>query len=108
MMPSAGAHYYNKLELLIPNKQFITSDVINWTQTDKMNRVVITVGVAYGSDVDRAMALIDVWHGLGHLRRVTFIDSRKSKYLPVIVAALVLCKAYNSSTIIGLYRNENG
>ncbi len=49
---------YDKQELLIPNKQFITSEVINWTLSDTMNRVVITVGVAYGSDVDRAMALM--------------------------------------------------
>jgi potassium efflux system protein len=49
---------WDKQELLIPNKEFITGRVINWTLTDKMNRVVITVGVAYGADVDQAMALM--------------------------------------------------
>ncbi len=49
---------YDKQELLIPNKEFITGRVINWTLSDKTNRVVITVGVAYGSDVSRAMALM--------------------------------------------------
>ncbi len=49
---------YDKQELLIPNKEFITGRVINWTLTDKLNRVVIPVGVAYGSDVDRCMALM--------------------------------------------------
>ncbi|MEJ2692418.1 MAG: mechanosensitive ion channel [Candidatus Thiodiazotropha sp.] len=49
---------YDKQEMLIPNKEFITGRVINWTLTDKVNRVVVTVGVAYGSDVNRAMALM--------------------------------------------------
>jgi potassium efflux system protein len=49
---------YDKQELLIPNKEFITGRVINWTLTDKVNRVIITVGVAYGSDVKKAMALM--------------------------------------------------
>ncbi|MEW8043023.1 MAG: mechanosensitive ion channel [gamma proteobacterium symbiont of Phacoides pectinatus] len=45
-------------ELLIPNKEFITGRVINWTLSDRVNRVVVSVGVAYGSDVARAMALL--------------------------------------------------
>jgi len=49
---------YDKQELLIPNKQIITGEVINWTLTDKVNRVLITVGVAYGADVERAMQLL--------------------------------------------------
>jgi potassium efflux system protein len=49
---------WDKQELLIPNKEFITGRVINWTLSDKLNRVVITVGVAYGVDVSRAMALM--------------------------------------------------
>jgi potassium efflux system protein len=32
--------------------------VLNWTLSDEMTRLFISVGVAYGSDVDRAMALI--------------------------------------------------
>lgn len=49
---------YDKQELLIPNKEFITGRVINWILTDKMNRVVITVGVAYGNDIEMTMALM--------------------------------------------------
>jgi potassium efflux system protein len=49
---------YDKQELLIPNKEFITGRVINWTLTDKVNRIIITVGVAYGSDTNRAMELM--------------------------------------------------
>jgi potassium efflux system protein len=49
---------YDKQELLIPNKEFITGRVINWTLTDKVNRIIITVGVAYGSDTKKAMKLM--------------------------------------------------
>jgi potassium efflux system protein len=49
---------YDKQELLIPNKEFITGRVVNWTLSDRVNRVIVNVGVAYGSDVNRAMALM--------------------------------------------------
>jgi len=49
---------YDKQELLIPNKEFITGRVVNWTLSDKVNRIIVTVGVAYGSDVSHAMALM--------------------------------------------------
>jgi potassium efflux system protein len=49
---------YDKQEMLIPNKEFITGRVVNWTLTDKVNRVLINVGVAYGSDVNLAMKLM--------------------------------------------------
>ncbi len=49
---------WDKQELLIPNKEFITGRVINWTLTDKVNRVIVTVGVAYGADVQKAMDLM--------------------------------------------------
>ena len=37
-------------ELIIPNKKFITDDVMNWTLSDSLYRAIIHVGVAYGSD----------------------------------------------------------
>jgi potassium-dependent mechanosensitive channel len=40
----------DRKELIIPNKEFITGQVLNWTLTDPVNRVVINIGVAYGSD----------------------------------------------------------
>lgn len=49
---------YDKQELLVPNKEFITGRLINWTLSDKVNRVIINVGVAYGSDVQQAMKLM--------------------------------------------------
>jgi potassium efflux system protein len=45
-------------EHLIPNKELITGQVVNWSLTDNAVRVVIPVGIAYGSDVRRAMELL--------------------------------------------------
>ena len=39
-------------ELIVPNKKFITDDVMNWTLSDPMYRTIISVGVAYGSDTE--------------------------------------------------------
>ncbi|TNC87325.1 MAG: hypothetical protein CSH49_15360 [Alcanivorax sp.] len=43
---------WDQKELIIPNKTFVTSQFINWTLSDSTTRVVIKVGVAYGSDTD--------------------------------------------------------
>ncbi len=49
---------WDRQELLVPNKEFITGRLLNWTLSDQVTRLVIEVGVAYGSDVSRAMALV--------------------------------------------------
>ncbi|GIW89809.1 MAG: potassium transporter [Pirellulaceae bacterium] len=45
-------------ELIVPNKDLITGRLLNWTLTDTKNRVVIKVGIAYGSDVALAQRLL--------------------------------------------------
>ena len=52
---------FDQKELLIPNKELITGQLLNWTLSDARLRIVIQVGIAYGSDVDRA---IEVLHEL--------------------------------------------
>jgi potassium efflux system protein len=48
-------------ELIIPNREFITGQLINWSLSDRKARVVIPVGVAYGSDTELARkTLLDV------------------------------------------------
>jgi potassium-dependent mechanosensitive channel len=48
----------DRKELIIPNKEFITGRVLNWTLTDQINRVVVNVGVAYGSDTQKAAEIL--------------------------------------------------
>lgn len=43
---------WDRKEQIIPNKTFITESLTNWTLTDPITRVIIKVGVAYGSDVE--------------------------------------------------------
>ena len=45
-------------DLIVPNKAFITSQLVNWTLTDTVTRIVMHVGIAYGSDVELALKVM--------------------------------------------------
>ena len=47
---------FDQRELLVPNKEFITQQLLNWSLSDQVTRWSVEVGVAYGSDLDVAMA----------------------------------------------------
>ena len=49
---------WDRKELLVPNKEFITGQLINWTLSDPMTRIVIPVGLAYGGDVELALKIM--------------------------------------------------
>lgn len=49
---------WDRKEYVVPNREFITGRLLNWTLTDKVNRIVINVGVAYGTDTDRVRDLL--------------------------------------------------
>ncbi|MGR8999495.1 MAG: mechanosensitive ion channel domain-containing protein [Gammaproteobacteria bacterium] len=49
---------WDRKELLVPNKQFITEKLINWTLSEQTSRIVIPVGLAYGGNVELAMKLL--------------------------------------------------
>ncbi len=42
---------YDNIDVVVPNSNFVTSNVINWTLNDRTIRLRLPVGVAYGSDV---------------------------------------------------------
>lgn len=44
---------YDNATLIIPNSDFISTQVTNWSFKDKRLRRVVEVGVAYGSDTER-------------------------------------------------------
>ena len=48
----------DRKEVIVPNKAFITERVVNWALTSSMTRLVITVGVAYGSDLELVKRLL--------------------------------------------------
>ena len=45
---------WDRKEIIVPNKAFITEQVVNWTLSDPITRIVIPVGISYGSDVELA------------------------------------------------------
>jgi len=49
---------WNRKEIVIPNKEFVTGRIINWSLSDQIIRVVVRVGVAYGSDTRRAKEIL--------------------------------------------------
>lgn len=49
---------WDRKEVIIPNKAFITQQLINWSLTDSITRIVIPVGLAYGSDTELARKLL--------------------------------------------------
>jgi len=46
------------VEYLIPNEDFITGQVINWSYSNNLVRLKIPLGIAYGSDLELAMQLM--------------------------------------------------
>jgi potassium efflux system protein len=49
---------WDRRELIVPNKEFITGQLINWSLSDPITRIVVPVGVAYGSDTKMAEELL--------------------------------------------------
>jgi small-conductance mechanosensitive channel len=48
----------NGTEHLIPNENLITGEVINWSYSQNLVRLKVPVGVAYGSDLEKARELM--------------------------------------------------
>lgn len=48
----------DRSEIIVPNSEFISQKVTNWTLSSTTARIVIPVGVAYGSDVDQVLEIL--------------------------------------------------
>ncbi len=52
---------FNNRELVVPNKEFITGQLINWTLSDNVLRFEFIVGVAYGTNTKKVTdTLLDI------------------------------------------------
>ncbi len=49
---------WDRKEFVVPNKEFITGTLLNWTLSSPVTRLVIPVGIAYGSDTRQAQELL--------------------------------------------------
>ncbi|KMN24087.1 MULTISPECIES: mechanosensitive channel MscK [Pseudomonas] len=49
---------FDRKDIIVPNKTFITGQLINWSLTDTITRVTLKLGVDYGSDLDLVKSLL--------------------------------------------------
>ncbi|RJG13173.1 mechanosensitive channel MscK [Pseudomonas cavernicola] len=49
---------FDRKEIIVPNKTFVTDQLVNWSLTDTITRVIIKVGVAYETDLPLARKLM--------------------------------------------------
>lgn len=49
---------FDRKEIIVPNKTFITGQLVNWSLSDTVTRVVVKIGVAYGSDLRRVKEIL--------------------------------------------------
>jgi potassium-dependent mechanosensitive channel len=47
---ASNVHTLEGAEIIVPNGNLVSNEVINWTLTDKRRRIEVLVGVAYGTD----------------------------------------------------------
>ncbi len=49
---------FDRKEIIVPNKTFVTEFLVNWTLSDTITKVTVKLGVGYGSDLDRVRELL--------------------------------------------------
>lgn len=81
---------FDRSDVIVPNSELIASQVTNWMFRDKIGRVVVPVGVAYGTDTELVkQILLDIAYGL---------DMVISKS-PIIPKPLVLFRSFGDSSL---------
>jgi potassium-dependent mechanosensitive channel len=49
---------FDRADVIVPNSELISNQVTNWMLHDPWGRVIVPVGVAYGSDVDKVREVL--------------------------------------------------
>ena len=49
---------WDRSEMIVPNKEFITTKLVNWTLSDSKRRIEIPVRIAYGADLDQVKRIL--------------------------------------------------
>lgn len=102
----------DRQELVVPNKEFITGRLLNWSLSDPVTRVKVSVGVAYGTDIERAHALMrqaaeEHEHVLADPKPGVSFDAFGDNSLTLTLQAFVDHLDHRSSTITDLHKAIN-
>jgi small-conductance mechanosensitive channel len=49
---------FDRAEVIVPNGNLVRAEVVNWTLSDRLRRLEIPVGVAYGTDFHRVLEIL--------------------------------------------------
>lgn len=83
---SSTVRTFEGAEVIVPNATLISNEVTNWTLSDRLRRVDVPVGVAYGTDPRRVIALLEEVAG-------------KQKGVLAYPAPLVLFQGFGDSSL---------
>ena len=77
---------WDRKELIVPNKEFVTGRLVNWTLSDNVLRIIMQVGIAYGSDTELA-------------EKVLYETAREHPLVLDDPTPVVLFKAFGTSSL---------
>ena len=49
---------FDRKEIIVPNKTFVTDQLVNWSLNDTITRITLKIGVGYGSDLELVRKLL--------------------------------------------------
>ncbi len=90
---------FDNREVVLPNKSIITEEVTNWTLHDAVTRIMLSIGVAYGSDIKQVRQLLvdcveSTEHVLDDPEPTVFFVNHGASSLDFEIRAFVATPAY--------------
>ncbi|MEM7469182.1 MAG: mechanosensitive ion channel domain-containing protein [Pseudomonadota bacterium] len=83
---------WDRSDVVVPNSEFISSQVTNWTLSNAFGRVIVEVGVAYGTDTQKVK---DILLGIAEKHPLVI---QKNNFFQV-PEPVVLFQAFGSSSL---------